>query len=658
MRCGCVEVDLFSDRVRSRTFTVLVLSFFIVHVFLYSELGQLSIVGRFFNAFPYALVAALILASNNPSANLLWQTFSLLIIIGINVLILLPSSFEVIAQVTLLSKVVSMLRLALLLLIDLHYIVATIRFLLGWENYIQQKESAYIEYSRHKMKEYKRVSAKRVFSSGSLKVQESQSPVFIPSVLIASCFSTFLLMLFTATSTFEYFQTVSTELEQGIADYDHIVTFTKNSERFISHSLNVLDSYQIDQSLKRLFQLTKHFEEQADLLLGSEFEENANLSKRLLQEFKPYLHDLEKYVDSMHNESRRLCLDASDHCHEKSFFKEALKRYAAVSTSILSSLEDGRLLLNSLYFSLKVSWKVALAFSFIIAVLIIPVSLLSYRRIILKLRNGKASRIQRNKSDVQKELDSVFDLRNSPFVVGVQFSSAYIGFYLVFVLVFSFFFFVSWERLWKYIELSSLPNIALQALVVFLCTNVVLIICLGRRLVSDSSRVKKPLIWSWYFVIALFAGFISGVLGAFVRFVSLLVISFFSMFRIDFTLFPKRLQAFDITYVTFMSFVLGQHRHDNPHIYAFFDCFKAEKPRESNFGFCRFLRSFRFRFNSEVHEILPTSEQRHDSFAQERKRRASNRWKLAYMLVLDPSLREHRRGTSMFAESPIEGQVQ
>ena len=130
---------------------------------------------------------------------------------------------------------------------------------------------------------------------------------------------------------------------------------------------------------------------------------------------------------------------------------------------------------------------------------------------------------------MQKELYSVFDLRNSPFVVEVQFSSAYIWFYIVFVLVFS-----------------------------------------------------------------------------------LLLLR-----------------------------LLGQHRHNDGNVYAFFDYLKAEKSCEFNFGLGKFIRSFRC--NSEVQENLRASELRLHSLAQELQKRASKRSKVADTFLLDPLLREHRR---------------
>merc|ERR1712226_464807 len=56
----------------------------------------------------------------------------------------------------------------------------------------------------------------------------------------------------------------------------------------------------------------------------------------------------------------------------------------------------------------------------------------------------------------------------------------------------------------------------------------------------------------------------SGAILALIRFISLLVICSGYVVRLDTTLFPNDLQAFDAGYVAFMSSVLLDHRHRNP----------------------------------------------------------------------------------------------
>ena len=84
-----------------------------------------------------------------------------------------------------------------------------------------------------------------------------------------------------------------------------------------------------------------------------------------------------------------------------------------------------------------------------------------------------------------------------------------------------------------------------------------------------------------------------------------------SLFRIDRTTFPPSLVKFDNAYVSFISFALAQHVHDNP---------------------VRIFGAESFRKNYEDNKDVPL-----------KSRQARFRWQLAYTLLLDPSLQQHRR---------------
>jgi hypothetical protein len=616
---------------------------------MFSKLGGLNTVQSFFSAFPYALIAALVLISNNPRANLLWQAFALLVIGYLNFISFPLLNPQVFAQLTLSRKVVSVLRAILLILLDLHFVVATIRVFFGRRDFAKSKDSAYLEYSRSALRDYRTAAAKANLSVAPVNAEEipkPESPVFIPSVLIASCLSTFLLLIFTLTSVTQSFRMIDADLKKGLGYYEEVVSFFNKSEHVISDTLGLPASFQLNESVLRLVTLTKHFDKQVELLLEAGFEEDAQVSKALLEEFQPYLSFLHTYTASIRKAKEKLYQRSLDDSYELFLSEKLSNAYNSEAAKISGYLHELGLLLHSLCSSVIVSSKVASIVSFVIAALVIPFSLFSYKRITLELRKGKESRLQSSNPDVQKHLDSLFDFRYSPFLIGVQFSSAYVGFYLVFALVFSVIFFISWKRFWHYIDLNSLLVLFLQVLFVFLCVNVILVICVGRYLVSDTSRIKKLFAWNWFFSFALFSGFISGVLGAFVRFVSLVVISLFSLFRSDITLFPKRVQLLDVTYVAFMGFVLGQHRHDNPHVHAFLDTFKSQEHRESESGFnISQWRFDSFKLDTELGRTLADNAQEQvlKEPALEKRKRAIKRWRLAYSLVLDPTLCEYRR---------------
>lgn len=143
-----------------------------------------------------------------------------------------------------------------------------------------------------------------------------------------------------------------------------------------------------------------------------------------------------------------------------------------------------------------------------------------------------------------------------------------------------------------------------------------------------SQRIERPIVWGWYFIVSTSLGFIIGIIRAFTRLVMLILIAVISLFRIDATVFPPSLQRFDHCYVSFMSYVYTLQSHYNPALVVAADCWR---------------------------QIWDSCKENDLKGAKSRK--ATLRWKLAYTLLIDPSLIQHRKTRKLSNEDIIGGDI-
>jgi hypothetical protein len=145
---------------------------------------------------------------------------------------------------------------------------------------------------------------------------------------------------------------------------------------------------------------------------------------------------------------------------------------------------------------------------------------------------------------------------------------------------------------------------------------------------TTKQQIIRPKIWSWYFIISTSLGFIAGIFSAFTRLIVFTIYTMAAIFRVERTILPEKLQEYgDRAYTGFMSYLYALHCHENPVWAVAVDSLKQLKMNQRS--------SEVFSDELEYKGLI-------SSQTIEYQNRARLRWKLAYTLLIDPSLQKYR----------------
>lgn len=199
----------------------------------------------------------------------------------------------------------------------------------------------------------------------------------------------------------------------------------------------------------------------------------------------------------------------------------------------------------------------AVAVALLVAMMSTFYSTAAYRRLLLTVRRGGGP-------ELSSWRPQSFHASKGALFLGVAFSGALFGFFLVSFIFFSVAFVVTSPEFYRVISQREVYEFLANLLAATLFRIFFLDRYLGRKVLSDGFQIRHPVAWTYYTVFSFLTGFITGVLSALLRFTFLIAISIGALFRYDMTIFPLRFAGFDSGYTSFMAVVASHHRHGNP----------------------------------------------------------------------------------------------
>jgi len=142
------------------------------------------------------------------------------------------------------------------------------------------------------------------------------------------------------------------------------------------------------------------------------------------------------------------------------------------------------------------------------------------------------------------------------------------------------------------------------------------------------------------FSMLMFLYSVLGLFSAFTRLIILMVFSFLAIFRVDDTMLPRIVASMDVAYVSFATTMFYEHQCKNRILRCAVECLAGSR-MESNGKLMRFSQDY------DTTDLPNNGGQLSDiasvSGDGNSRRRAINRWHLAYTLVKNPSLVQYRR---------------
>ena len=240
-----------------------------------------------------------------------------------------------------------------------------------------------------------------------------------------------------------------------------------------------------------------------------------------------------------------------------------------------------------------------------------------------------------------------FIITRAPTLLGVQFSSAIVGFFLLSAVVAAVLLLLTYQPLIDFVIFGDANPLVIQLVIMKVVQMVVLDRVLTRGQLLDrvnkggrlysvtddgGNVIQRPVMWSWLSSVLLLFGFVTGVMSAVTRFVFHIVVSIVALFRLDQTIFPKRYIGFDAGYCAFMSVVMLRHRHTNPIWSAFLETYREVSANNNKVAHAvAETRAHLKRTNSGAGAGVDGGKAEADAAAEEKSRKGT----LAYPVAFD-----------------------
>jgi len=614
--------DLFFDNIRSRAYVVLLLSFYIVSLFI--ETRNLNSFEIFWAGIALVPVTGIFLRPNDAVVSRLWSLVFIGAVAALNAWVLLnlrdlEDSNSVSFQFAI------GIRIVITLVLDLSCILELVNLVFHTPYFFEYRQRVYLESSAEKLKKYRKQIASRTFGREDPRgepVPQSlwkrirasfPKDLLVPSVLILSSFCTCFLLVYTGAAVTQALLNVRSNLNKDLDSVTSTKVLFLALDSFITDLADIALLSNLTQSLQLLERISPVLKNVTSSLENSGQNEDAlqlteaassltEASIMILKQVDAFQGSLDRLFDRTRNISSSRSVGSLEASGQDSFSAWLSNVFEKLITTTIAILGDTENLLQSLINNIPVPLIIAMSLSLLLS-LYATISF-AYVKYIKRLREGKPISLgTRDSSD--RNLWPVFELRKSALIFGVQFSSALIGFLLVFLLSYVLLYFLFLPETWKIIDIHAFIAFIVQFAIVHLLKVAVLDFW-GKFLISpDRTVVKDFRAWRWYYLTSIVLGFITGVLSALTRFGLIIFIGLLSLFRVDVTLFPDSLLRLDTCYVSFRSFVLANHRHDNPVVSSFL-YFLNEKGKS------------------------PVS-------------KPKQRWQMAYTPAIDPKLQDLRR---------------
>jgi len=619
--------DLFYDNVKSRAYIVLIISYYIVSLFIDTR-GENSVV-IFMAGVALVPLLGILLIANEHNSYRVWLLVFLAFVAFINygVVYSAKNSQE---PPSITVKFALWIRIAITLVLDAYCLLGFISHIFKIPYFFEYRARVYMESTVSKMRSYRKQAAEKTFFKRDLQIERAaptcwsrlkgffSRDLFVPSVLILSSFSTCFLLVFTAGSMSQFVWDIRNNLQQTMFDIKSTKMLFVSVDNFFSNFSESFDLNIVTANLETLQKTYPQFENVTAALELAGLKAEADIAKKIdlelveavstlvnqmkvLQDALNLLTENSSSIPTSPQSFGPKALNESDEFFVSGWIKEGYDKLVTNTIDVLDSIAN---FLDSVISHITVPFSLSMCISTVLSLYATAWAPFAYRSLITKLRHGEPIKLGTSDSR-SKELISLFELPKSALLFGVQFSSAFIGFVLVFFCSFTIFFLLLLPEFWDFLGMNAVATFLISFAVVFLLKLLILDYW-GRSLISgDGTIVKNFRAWRWYYLTSVVLGFITGVLSALTRFGLILLIGLMSLFRLDITLFPDALLGLDTCYVSFRSFVFANHRHDNPFMASALTLLAEKEPN-------------------------PPS-------------RPKRRWQLAYLLTIDPSLKAFRR---------------
>lgn len=452
-------------------------------------------------------------------------------------------------------------------------------------------------------------------------VQSIKGVVYIPSLLFVSSFTTAIILAFCAVSSLDWITATGRAIYTSTIAVQDGLDLLDRFDDTAEHLFDTYDPGQLANAISVLKAAALNDTYEGNL---TEAVEVIELHEELLQnltltlvsfDFNTNNASYEDGVDLEHSILGRSLLSENTTDLDYITYEEMQTWFTQEYRPFISGVRSLMIGVVEVILSIVSNLFVPSIVSVNVAFWVGTISTLSvmrmYRETQRDLRKGSFSRRISGDNQARKEFNGMFSITHASTLLGIQFASGYVGFYVVSSLVFSIVFFLTWDQSWeRFHGLEVLSGLA-QVILIWVFKTLVFDLLWGRRLITkDRTTVLKSPNWAYYFFFSSFLGFLSGILNAIVRFLLLFFLSLGAIFRIDRSLFPESIRWMDSSYVSYMSYALAIHRHDNPYQLVAADAIVSNT---------------------------------HGTEESRRKRRNAFKWKLAYTLLIHPELRQFRK---------------
>ena len=213
--------DLFYDNVKSRANIVLIISYYIVSLFIDTR-GENSF-GIFMAGDALVPLLGILLIANGPNVHRVWLLVFLAFVAFINygVVYSAKNSQEPPSNTV---KFALLIRIAITLVFDAYCLLGFISHIFKIPYCFEYRAGVYVETTMSKMRSYRKKTAEKTFLKRAAPTCWSRfkgffsRDLFVPSVLILSSFSTCFLLVFTAGSMTQFVWDVRNNLQQTMFD--------------------------------------------------------------------------------------------------------------------------------------------------------------------------------------------------------------------------------------------------------------------------------------------------------------------------------------------------------------------------------------------------------------------------------------------------------